>query len=122
MNSANDGVSMDSIKTKIDAEIKAAKEAGLNFNMICHMWLFDIGIENEDSGGFTGLTVPKFLNRCLGLRLNKQRLMTDYFLKYLEKEIYAAKSAGEFVPVLFIWHCWSCWIRTYIFISTFRNL
>lgn len=95
IDSANDGVSMEIIKGKIDEEIQAAKEAGLNFNMICHMWLFDVGVQNDDTSSFTGLTVPKFLNRCLGLRLNKQKLMTQYFLKHLESEIYAAKSAGE---------------------------
>ena len=55
------------------------------------MWLYDVGVDCNDT-----YTVSKFLNRCLGLRLNKQRLMTNYFLKHLESEIYAAKSAGKF--------------------------
>ena len=74
----NDGEeSAESIKPKIDAEIEAAKEAGLNFNIMCHIWLFDVGIQVGDSG----FSVSKFLNRCLSLRLNKQRLLTNYFMK-----------------------------------------
>ena len=60
------------------------------------MWLYDVGVDCNDT-----YTVSKFLNRCLGLRLNKQRLMTNYFLKHLESEIYAAKSAGK-VSFLFV--------------------
>ena len=69
--------SAESIKPKIDAEIEAAKAAGLNFNIMCHIWLFDVGIQAADST----FTVSKFLNRCLSLRLNKQRLLTNYFMK-----------------------------------------
>lgn len=94
MDSANGGVSIESIKEKVDAEVQAAKEAGLNFNIICNLWMFDIGIEAGDI-----LNVSKFLNRCLGLRLNKQRLMTNYFLKYLQSEIYSAKSSGKLIDM-----------------------
>jgi hypothetical protein len=116
-NSANDGVSMETIKAKIDAEIKAAKESGLNFNIVCHLWLFDVGIESEDTGGYTGLAVSKFLNRCLGLRMNKQRLMTDYFMKHLEKEIYAAKSVGE-LPIFSMINVGQPLSNLFIFTST----
>lgn len=71
--------SAESIKPKIDAEIEAAKAAGLNFNIMCHIWLFDVGIQAADST----FTVSKFLNRCLSLRLNKQRLLTNYFMKVM---------------------------------------
>ena len=114
---------VDEIKPLIDSEVEAAKKAGLNFNMLAKIWLFDVGITEE--GKVTD--VPKFLNRvriidgdvfcchilfifltlsfcpttllcqqALGMRLPKQTLMTDYFLKCLEKEIYGAKSAGTY--------------------------
>lgn len=40
--------------------------------------------------------VPKFLNRCLGLTLPKQKLLTEHFLKHLENEITTAKRAGDY--------------------------
>lgn len=35
LKSANEGMSMDTIKLNIDQEIQAAKDAGLNFNTVC---------------------------------------------------------------------------------------
>lgn len=82
---------------------QAAKEAGLNFHVLCFIWLFDVGItEKSASGGIRNghrvppLDVPKYLNRCLGMNLPKQKLMTDHFLRHLEKEILLAKRAGEY--------------------------
>ena len=34
----------ETIKPKIDEEVKAAKEAGLNFNVLCFIWLFDVEV------------------------------------------------------------------------------
>jgi len=89
----------ETIKPKIDKEVKAAKEAGLNFNVLCFIWLYDVGVTQESAkrGKFRDqLSVPKFLNRCLGMNLHRQKLMVDYFLKHLEKEVALAKRAGEF--------------------------
>lgn len=36
---ANGEEDAESIKPKIDAELKTAKEAGLNFNVLCNIWL-----------------------------------------------------------------------------------
>ena len=38
----------------------------------------------------------KFLNRCLGMTLPKQKLMTEHFLKHLEKNITLAKREGKY--------------------------
>ena len=55
------------IKPKIDAEVTAPKESGLNFHTLAYLWLFDVGLTEETSsaGKYRApLTVPKFLNRC----------------------------------------------------------
>ena len=36
----------ESIKPKIDEEVKAAKDEGLNFHVLCYIWLFEVGITN----------------------------------------------------------------------------
>jgi len=87
------------IKPKIDEEMKAAKEAGLNFNVLCYIWLFDVGVTQQSASAGkhrTPMGVPKFLNRCLGMNLPRQKLMTEYFLRHLEKEVSLAKTAGEY--------------------------
>ncbi|KAL7542501.1 hypothetical protein ACHAXR_011829 [Thalassiosira sp. AJA248-18] len=89
----------ETIKPKIDEEVKAAKEAGLNFNACCFIWLFDVGVTQESSSAGKHrppIGVPKFLNRCLGMNLPRQKLMTEHFLKHLEQEISTAKRAGEY--------------------------
>lgn len=89
---ANGSETPESIKPKITDEISAAKEAGLNLNVLANIWLFDVGIIND--GTFFG--VPKFLNRALGMNLDKQAIMTNYFLKCLEQEVYGARSVGMY--------------------------
>lgn len=87
------------IKPKIDEEVQAAKDAGLNFHALCFIWLFDVGVTRETckAGRFrAAINVPKFLNRCLGMNLMRQTLMTNYFLDHLEKEVMSAKRAGEY--------------------------
>lgn len=91
----------ESIKPKIDEEVKSAKDSGLNFNVLCFIWLFDVGVtEKSASGGNTRkgapMGVPKFLNRCLGMNLPRQKLIVEHFLKHLEKEISLAKREGSF--------------------------
>ena len=91
--------SLESIKPKIEHEIKAAQKSGLTSNVLCNMWLFDVGVVKKDweAGGRRGkIDVPRFLNRCLGLTLSKQRVLTEYFLKCLEREITNAKNAGAY--------------------------
>mmetsp|Transcript_18695 Transcript_18695/g.40471 ORF Transcript_18695/g.40471 Transcript_18695/m.40471 type:complete len:1753 (+) Transcript_18695:126-5384(+) len=95
----NGTASKETIKPKIDEEVRAAKEVGLNFNVLCFVWLFDVGVtQQSESAGIrrVPMGVPKFLNRCLGMNLPRQKLMTDHFLKHLEKEISLAKRAGEY--------------------------
>ena len=87
-----------SIKEKIDAEIEASKSIGLNFTVLCNFWLYDVGILQFDSGGRSNKTrdVSRFLNRLLGMNLNRQRYMFDYFVALLSSEINEAKTAGRY--------------------------
>lgn len=72
------------------------KSLGLNFNVICNLWLSDVDVNEKDFPTFgQKRVVPKFLNRMLGLSLPKQKLLTDYFLSFLQVEVKAAKSAGK---------------------------
>lgn len=88
------------IKPKIDDEVKAAKDAGLNFHVLCCIWLYEVGLEEHTvkAGKFyrPPIGVAKFLNRCLGMNLPRQKLLTDHFHKFLEKEISQAKKARNF--------------------------
>ena len=89
----------ESIKSKIDEEVKAAKDKGLNFHVLCYIWLFEVGITKETSkpGKYRPpIGVSKFLNRSLGMNLLRQKLLTEHFMKFLEKEISLAKRAGEY--------------------------
>lgn len=96
----NGDASKAEVKVLIDEQVKCAKDVGLNFNVLCFVWLFDVGITKKTSNGGqrvrTPMGVPKFLNRCLGMNLRRQKLMTDHFLKHLEKEISLAKRAGQY--------------------------
>ena len=85
------------IKAKMDAEIDAAKERGLNFHVLCTIWLYEVGIsERSEMKTPKKIDVPKFLNRMLGLNLKRQKLLTDHFLKYLENEVASEKRAGTY--------------------------
>jgi hypothetical protein len=88
------------LKPKIDDEVKAAKDAGLNFHVLCNIWLYEVGVEQNTvkAGKFyrPPIGVAKFLNRCLGMNLQRQKLLIDHFHKLLEKEISQAKKAGNF--------------------------
>ena len=51
----------------------------------------DVGIKFGD-----GINVTKFLNRLLGMNMNRQKFITQYFLKSLENEVSKAKTAGSY--------------------------
>jgi len=91
---ANGTEDKDTIKSKIDAEVKSAKEAGLNFNVLCNIWLYDVGIHPHSKTSTTD--VSKFLNRLLGMNLRRQKYMTTYFMKSLENQVNSAKRAGTY--------------------------
>ena len=93
--------SKETIKPKIDEEVNSAKEAGLNFHVLCFIWLFDVGLAAPENPNLPWkksppINVPKFLNRCLGMHLSKQEIVTEHFLKHLEQEISLAKREGNF--------------------------
>ena len=76
----------DAIKAKMDVEVDAAKERGLNFHALCYIWLYEVGItQQSESKSIRPINVPKFLNRMLGMNLDRQKLMTDVSIVYCEK-------------------------------------
>jgi len=83
----------ETIKTQIDEELKTAREAGLNFNVLCNIWLYDVGVTYGDG---KGSDVSRFLNRLLGMNMRRQKFMTQYFMKSLETEVSNAKRAGTY--------------------------
>ena len=70
---ADESVDKESVKSKIDAELEKAKESGLNFNVLCNIWLFDVGVLQTDKGKSTD--VSRFLNCLLGMNMNRQKLI-----------------------------------------------
>jgi len=42
------------------------------------------------------INVPKFLNRCLGMPLHRQSMLTNHLVKCLDKRVRDAKSTGEY--------------------------
>jgi len=91
--------SKETVKPKIDAEVQAAKDAGLNFHVLCNIWLYDVGVtqgSSEAGRSGTPMSVSKFLNRCLGMNLSRQKLLTDHFLNHLQTEVLIAKRAGTY--------------------------
>lgn len=91
---ADEDADTDAIKTKIDEELEKAKSAGLNINVLCCVWLFDVGLRLKPGESIGG--VSKFLNRLLGMNMNRQKFMTQYFLSSLENEVNNAKRAGKY--------------------------
>ncbi|KAL7539155.1 hypothetical protein ACHAXR_009075, partial [Thalassiosira sp. AJA248-18] len=110
------GESKEAIAGRIRAEVKAAKDSGLSFNILCQHWLFccivlslsnpiiyaaalsstltdDVGLTYQCE---TAPRVSTFLNRLLGMCLLRQRLMFDYFMYFVNKEVSQAKQAGKF--------------------------
>ncbi len=93
----------EAVKPKIDEEVKAATEAGLNFNVLCFLWLFDVGVTEQSASGETNyfkegkpMNVPQFLNRTLGMNLLKQKLIVNHFIKHLDSQVTLAKRAGTY--------------------------
>jgi hypothetical protein len=85
------------IKPKIDAEVQAAKDAGLNFHVLCCLWLYDVGVTMQSVNfARTPMTVPKFLNRCLGMNMSRQKLLTDHFISHLQTEVLDARRSGKY--------------------------
>jgi hypothetical protein len=93
----------ETLKPKIDEEVKSAMEAGLNFNVLCFLWLFDVGVTEVSASGSNSffkqgkpIDVPKFLNRTLGMNLLKQQLLLEHFIKHLQKQVALAKREGSY--------------------------
>ena len=89
---ANGTGNREAIKANLDAELKRAKEAGLNFNVLCHIWLYDVGVMRTDKSN----PVTRFLNRLLGMNLDRQQLIFRYFMASLDNVVIAAKRARTY--------------------------
>ena len=89
------------MKAKLDAQIEDAKSAGLNFNAVAKLFLYDVGVleprapsrrrrTNASKDGKKSamiINVPKFLNRCLGMPLHRQSMLTNHLVKCLDKRV-----------------------------------
>ena len=90
------------MKTKLDAQIEEAKGAGLNFNAVAKLFLYDVGVvqprapsqrpsqrrrKKGKKKSSVVINVPKFLNRCLGMPLHRQAMLTNHLVKCLEKRV-----------------------------------
>ena len=102
---ANGSIDKESVKDKLDIEVKSALDAGLNFNVLCNIWLYDVGISQlelrkpsfrKKKERKSSLGVPKFLNRLLGMNMKRQQLVFDYFMKTLDDVIHTAKMNGNY--------------------------
>lgn len=89
-------ISKDDYQEMIDDEIKACKEKGLTFEVVANFWMLDCGLNTSEMSEGRQKHVPRFLNRCLGMRLSQQRDMTQYFHSALETVIKTAKQNGRY--------------------------
>ena len=58
--------------------------------------MLDCGLNTKSMAEGKGNSVPRFLNRCLGMRLSQQSDMTAYFHTALETVIKTAKQNGKY--------------------------
>mmetsp|Transcript_21181 Transcript_21181/g.47283 ORF Transcript_21181/g.47283 Transcript_21181/m.47283 type:complete len:1771 (-) Transcript_21181:242-5554(-) len=79
-----------------EAEVKTSQEHGLTFEVVANFWMFDCGLNTGEMACGKGCNVPRFLNRCLGMRLSQQHDMTEYFLNALAATIKLAKQNGKY--------------------------
>jgi len=89
------------MKAKLDAQIEEAKGAGLNFNAVAKLFLYDVGVvqprassrrrrknaDKDEKKSSMIINVPKFLNRCLGMPLHRQSMLTNHLVKCLDKRV-----------------------------------
>eukprot|EP01084_Bolivina_argentea_P154206 268834_1 len=72
------------------------------FFEVAHVWLKDCGLDSHDLLDETKsdrmaqlpITVPKFLNRILGLEIHRQNFLFEYFADVLSKMVAEAKCVG----------------------------
>jgi len=100
MQSLEDGdCTQEECLTQLNEQVEESKSMGLNFNAVARLFLYDVGVTLESSSATKSrppINVAKFLNRCLGMPLSRQAMLTNHFLKWLEKEIKEAKRSGRY--------------------------
>jgi len=93
---AGDADKVKEIDGAIKAEVESSKAKGLNFLIVAKFWVFDCGLKADDMAKGKDADVPRFLNRCLGMKLKQQKQMTQYFYTALEFTIKEAKRNGTY--------------------------
>ena len=93
---AGDAEKVKEIDAAIKAEVESSKAKGLNFLIAAKFWVFDCGLKADDMANGKDADVPRFLNRCLGMKLKQQKQMTQYFYNALEFTIKEAKRNGTY--------------------------
>lgn len=92
----NGRIDNDVFKDMLEAEVEKSKGKGLNFYVIANFYMFDCGLSLDDMSTGKNANVSRFLNRCLGMTLNQQRMMTQYFYATLDSIVRAAKRSGKY--------------------------
>jgi len=98
--SSNENGDDDAIREKIKEQVELAKTRGLSAELCFSVWFEDVGIDPEEMSSSRKKTssssLGKFLNRVLGMPLQQQKVVTEYFYARLEKVILEAKRAGKY--------------------------
>lgn len=85
-----------------DEEVSLSKNNGFVFQLICNILFYDVGLDvvklkgGDRSGDRDKSTLPRFLNRVLGMRLAFQQAITDHFYEILHSVVTEAKRSGNY--------------------------
>ena len=84
------------IDKEIKNQVELAKQKGLTSEMIVNIWFHDVGFDARDvcdtSRKKTSSNIlSRFLNRVLGMPLEQQTIVTNFFYARLEKVVLEAK-------------------------------
>jgi hypothetical protein len=118
----------------VDVQLSAAKENGFVFPVICNLLLHDVGLQPGDL--YSHLVqgdrdrnqshIPRFLNRVLGMRLDCQEAVTQFFYNTLASVVKEAKNRGQYdlgiknisgevvVEVSQLTGCWRLFVHVFL--------
>ena len=89
------------VTKEIKSQVELARQKGLTSEMIVSIWFHDVGFDATDvcdtSRKKTSSNVlSRFLNRVLGMPLEQQTVVTNFFYARLEKVVLEAKRTGKY--------------------------
>ncbi len=89
------------VREEIKSQVELAKQKGLTSEMIVSIWFHDVGFDAEDVSGSSrkktsSSSLSKFLNRVLGMPLEQQEIVTNFFYARLEKVVIEAKRSDKY--------------------------